>query len=135
MPRRIHRSNKSKTIVIIRFALPGFHCWPKAPNWCKYLREIHRHLFYFEAGIKVSELDREVEIIDFANKVKNTLMEKFKNKIEWEDLLVGVNFNSMSCEMIAEDVSKIIKDLHQKPEYVTVLEDNENGAKWINNEI
>jgi len=135
MPRRIHRKAQNRTIVIVRFTVPGFHCWPKAPNAYKYLREIHRHLFYFEAGIKVSSLNREIEIINFSHIIENQLIQNFRSTIEWGDLSVGCNFNDLSCEMIAEKVAKIIKDFDQIPEYVIVLEDNENGAKWINNEI
>ena len=107
-----------KSCIVVKFSLEGFHRWENAPKEVAFLRDHHRHLFYFELHKQVTDLDREIEIILFKREV-----------MTWLNCFFGTpcNFETMSCEMIAELLMKKY-DLT----YCSVLEDNENGASLWN---
>lgn len=83
-----------------------------------YLAERHRHVFHFVVEIAVGHGDRAVEFITVKNEIARYLERTY-----------GKEFGGMSCEMIAEDVSKWLA-LTKKYNVtrVEVLEDGENGG-------
>ena len=109
-----------KTTIVCRLQLEGLHKWSKCPfEQVKFLRDEHRHIFYFECEKIVNHDDRDVEFIMFKRDVQDYLYEKYHNK---QDRCH--RFGPMSCEMIARELYEQF-DL----EYCSVFEDNENGAE------
>ena len=111
-----------KTNIIITFQLEGFHHWANAPEEVAFLRDNHRHIFWFEVEKEVSHADRDIEIIMFKRRVQKFI----EHTYTWRDENLQVNliqFGQSSCEMLAE---KILD--HFNCERVKVMEDNENGA-------
>jgi hypothetical protein len=101
-----------KKRIVIKLQVEGTHCWPNCNiEEVKFLSNIHRHIFFIEMHKEVQHNDRDIEIIMFKRKVINYLNS------------FGGNFQSSSCEDIAEDLL-----LKFEAQYVKVLEDNENGA-------
>ena len=56
-----------ETLIFVKFALPGIHCYPDAPDDVSYLRSPHRHLFHFKVGVPVNHANREIEFHQFLN--------------------------------------------------------------------
>lgn len=109
-------------MILVKLQVEGIHCW----EWCNleevsFLKNPHRHIFYIECKKEVNHNDREIEIILFKRKILEYLYSKYPT----DDRCI--NFNTMSCEMIAEDLLKEF-DLFS----VSVLEDNENWSFIIN---
>lgn len=109
------------TTVIITLQFEAFHNWqgvkealPNNPE-IHFLVDRHRHLFYITLEKNVSHDDRDIEIILFKRKVQDYLNSKYGCPGE---------LGSRSCEMLAEELLKNFDCTT-----VTVLEDNENGAK------
>lgn len=107
------------TTIIVKLQLEGFHYWEDAPEPVEFLRDLHRHIFWFECHKQVSHDDRDIEIILFKRSVMEYLQEKYSERDGINTLL----FQGMSCEMIAKDLL-----LRFNLSSCTVLEDNENGA-------
>lgn len=108
-----------KKSVFIRFQLPGVHRWPRAPENVRYLRNEHRHLFYFECEAVVEKPDREIEFIQLQTQVMNLVANEF-----WDVGLSLADFKTMSCEQIGQWVLDKVPVLSG----VSVFEDDENGA-------
>jgi hypothetical protein len=100
--------------IFVGIDFPGIHCWPKAPEHRKALRDPHGHDFRIVAWQGVVGLDREVEFFD----LRGTL------RAEVRHIAPDGNFGCMSCEQIAEAI------LHRIPELsaVSVAEDPNVGA-------
>jgi len=122
----------------IKFSIPGFHYWKNAPKQYDYLRNLHRHNFYWEIIIETTN-DREIEIISFNDRVQRLLKQEFNflsgnmivktNPSHIYDL-ESLYFGGKSCEAIAQDTYDLIKQHYNdiKIKQIAVLEDNENGA-------
>lgn len=109
-----------KKTLVIKFQLPGIHCWPDVNiEQVDYLKYPHRHLFYIEAHVPVSESNREVEFIEFQYKLKTFLLQTY-----WSNEHKLLDFGHLSCEHICEFLLDNFKELS----CVKVFEDNENGA-------
>lgn len=107
-----------KRNIFISFQVEGFHYWKNAPLEVSFLRERHRHMFHVEIEKEVSHSDRDIEIILFKREVMNFMIKKWKNVSgNW------LEFESMSCEMIAEKLLEKFDCVRVK-----VTEDGENGA-------
>ncbi len=107
-------------LVVIKLEVEGIHQWKAAPAEVGYLRDLHRHIFHIEVEKEVDHNDRDVEIIMFKRTAKKWLYEV------WEDPKYNLlNFEEMSCEMIAKEIGEMFT-----ASKVKVLEDNENGAVW-----
>lgn len=103
------------TLVIVRFQVEGFHCWPAAPENRSYLRERHRHLFHVEARVEVTHDDREIEIHD----LRDFCLMHFPSG----------ELGSLSCENLATILMLEIRNAFpDRVIQVEVLEDGENGA-------
>lgn len=111
--------SESKSIFCT-FQFEGFHRWPEAPYYCKFLANLHRHIFHARVEMAVTHDNRDVEFIT----LKNTLLDR----VDEMQKKLG---ESRSCEMMCE---WFINDIFKRyPECawveVEVSEDGENGAR------
>lgn len=105
-----------RTMAIVRFQVPGFHCWQGATGERSYLANRHRHLFHVEARIEVFHNDREVEFHDFLDFCRANFP--------------GGEMGGRSCEMMAKDLLSAITGRYpQRSARVAVFEDGEVGAE------
>ncbi len=107
-----------KNTVIIKIQVEGFHNYPNAPKGVEFLSLNHRHTFIIKVGYKVVNLNREVEIFMCRDEVKEYLNEAYGSPCE---------FNSMSCEMIANEILEFGKD--DGMIWCEVWEENTGGAR------
>jgi hypothetical protein len=123
--------------IVVKNQFNGVHCYPKAPEPVKFLRDPHRHVFYVETEIEVFHDDRELEFLMVKKEIDTFLSKRFE-----------INLGSTSCEMIAEEIQTYIKHKYpmdpsekwnvirrgmrapadSRTVNVKVFEDNENGA-------
>ena len=111
-----------KTNVIVKLNIDGMHSWPDARKVFPevgFLSDIHRHEFHVTLKKRVRHDDRDVEFIMFKRDVQDYL----RNKYYREDYRSHF-FGAMSCEMIAKELLEYFDCT-----YVSVFEDNENGAE------
>lgn len=109
------------TKIVVRLQIEGLHCWPAAKDIfpeVAYLSDPHRHVFYIECKKEVFHDDRDVEFIMFKHEIQKYFSKYYKSKIGMCD------FGSMSCEMIAKELLTTFDC-----SFVSVFEDNENGAE------
>lgn len=106
--------------IIVNTRFSALHCWPGCNIPGKeYLKNPHRHEFHVQVKIRVNHTDRDVEFIDFKEKLNCLLGCDFEGK----------NLETMSCEMICEIIRN---EFHKYPiVYVRVLEDGENGSEMV----
>lgn len=97
--------------IIVNTQFEGIHNYPQAKNYLKYP---HRHIFHVQIMLEVKRNNREIEFIAF----KNWITKKFKK-----------NLKGKSCEMIATQISKTVKNKYPNRKIkISVIEDNENGV-------
>lgn len=102
----------------VRFRVPGFHCWPDAPEARAYLRDRHRHLFHFEVDVELNHDERDIEFHDLLDDCKGFVG-------------TGGDYGNWSCETMA---ARLGGYLLNAPKYagrelaVHVFEDGEVGA-------
>lgn len=107
------------TTIIVKLQYEALHNWPGVAEampekkHIHFLQYPHRHIFHITLEKIVLHNDRDIEIIDFKQKVLKYLQETFQGNLE-----------NRSCEMLAEILLQ-----HFDCISVEVLEDNENGAK------
>jgi len=93
----------------------GFHRYTDAPPEVKFLKNIHRHIFYVKIWIEVFHNDRDIEFFLFKSFVESLI----KNK----------NLNNKSCEAISDFFYKKISTKFPKRKIkIEISEDNENGS-------
>jgi hypothetical protein len=114
------------TNIVIKLQIEGIHSWPGVldhPGLEKvhFLSAPHRHTFHITAKKKVAHTDRDVEIIMFKRAIHSYLTRRY-----YAENAECFYFNTMSCEMIAEELTKYFG-----LNYCEVLEDGENGAEYI----
>lgn len=100
--------------IVIKTSFTATHHYPEAEN---YLRFEHRHTFFVTMKWQVSHNNREIEFIDQKEKVNEYIAENYANRF----------IGRMSCEDIAEE----LMDIFDACCYVSVFEDDENGAEII----
>lgn len=120
-------TNNTQVSVVVKFSLPGFHFWPEPPKRYAYLGNSHRHIFYFEIELYESS-SRDIEIIEFKDFMVSVLELRYREEM-YESLHHHLNFGPMSCENIAYEISKMLEEYEYNTKSITVLEDNENGAR------
>lgn len=111
-----------KTNVIVKLQVDGTHNWPMAANFfpeVAFLSDIHRHVFHITLKKAVNHDDRDVEFIMFKRDVLDYLRDKYYDFNSRTHA-----FGAMSCEMIARELLT-----HFDCRYVSVFEDDENGAE------
>ena len=107
--------------IKITFQVAGVHRWLACPiEEVNYLRDYHRHVFYFTCYKNVEHDDRDLEILMFKRDVKAYIRENYFD-IDHD----AAFFGDMSCEMLA----KLVYHEFSMSE-VEVTEDNENGARY-----
>lgn len=116
------RKDSSEKYIWVRFQREGIHAYPMAAidpdlDDVKFLAHPHRHIFHFEVRIAISHLGREIEFI------------KFKRYCEGLFSKGILELDSKSCEMICDDLFDQIGYTYPgRDVYISVSEDNENGA-------
>lgn len=104
-----------QTNVIIKTSFSAIHRWKDCPlESVDYLTNYHRHVFHVTVKIRVHHNDRDVEFIDKKNEINDFL------RAHWD----GKNCGDTSCEQFAQ---ALITQFGA--EYVSVFEDDENGAE------
>lgn len=106
-----------KKIVYCRTRFVGFHRWPNAPDSVGYLRDLHRHEFHVEVGVRVQGDDRDVEFI--------TLKQTVDGCIAQQQQYWPAEF---SCEMMCNAIYDRLKNMYIIA-YIDISEDGENGAQ------
>ena len=104
----------AKLAIVVRFSFEGIHSWPTCPpdHPAAFLVHPHRHLFFIEATKAVNHAERDIEILDFRNRMLTFCEHEFCGP------------HTMSCETMATILLE-----HFGLSMCRVLEDNENGAE------
>jgi len=110
-----------KRRIIITTDFIAIHHWPGCdiPE-VDYLRFPHRHKFYVQMKFNVSHADRDIEFISKKEEIDTYIHEHLFPKTGIE----AVSKITLSCEAIAEQLLDRFG-----AQYVSVFEDNENGAE------
>lgn len=131
-------TNQMKRWIHVQFIKEGVHCYPAAATdpklatgkWddVSFLASPHMHYFYFNVSVEVFQNDRDIEFIQF----KRWCERLYSGEAMYSDGANNANtmqINSMSCEMLAEDLITVISNSYSGRDIkVSVLEDNINGA-------
>lgn len=117
--------SNTKTNVVARIEIEGLHNWPDARQifpevW--FLSNMHRHKWFIEAKKPVYHDDRDTEFILFGRDIKDYLYRTYYN----EETRTH-EFGAKSCEMLAREILERFECC-----FVSVFEDNENGAEVYN---
>jgi len=113
-----------RTNIIAKLELDGIHNWPDAHHIAPevgFLSNMHRHKWYITAKKQVHHDDRDVEFIMFKRDIEEYLRSNF-----YSHTARTHEFGSTSCEMLAREILEQFDCC-----YVSVFEDNENGAEII----
>lgn len=115
-----------KVNIIITLQVEGLHSWPDCDiKEVSFLKHPHRHIFHIVCKKEVNHLDRDIEIIQLKRTVTDYLNSMYgSEKLSGYISCNTLEFNNLSCEMIATDLFERFKLT-----YCSVLEDNENGAE------
>tara|TARA_R100000988_G_C3969196_1_gene150564 strand:- start:57 stop:482 length:426 start_codon:yes stop_codon:yes gene_type:complete len=106
-----------KKSIWVTFQKEGIHKYPDAPDEVEFLRYPHRHIFKFKVQIEVYNDDRDIEFFIF---------KRWLESLYTDDTL---ELDYKSCEMIADDLAKEIKDKYSgRWLAIDVSEDGENGC-------
>ena len=108
---------KVKKSIWVTFQKEGIHKYPDAPDEVEFLRYPHRHIFKFKVQIDVEHDDRDIEFFIF---------KRWLEGLYADDTL---QLDYKSCEMMADDLAKQIKDKYPGRQLsIDVSEDGENGC-------
>ena len=108
---------KVKKNIWVTFQKEGIHKYPDAPDEVDFLRYPHRHIFKFKVQIEVYNDDRDIEFFIF---------KRWLESLYADDTL---QLDYKSCEMMADDLAKQIKDKYPGRQLsIDVSEDGENGC-------
>ena len=106
-----------KKNIWVTFQKEGIHKYPDAPDEVDFLRYPHRHMFHFKVQIEVYNDDRDIEFFIF---------KRWLESLYADDIL---QLDYKSCEMMADDLAKQIKDKYPDRQLsIDVSEDGENGC-------
>ena len=106
-----------KKNIWVTFQKEGIHKYPNAPDEVDFLRYPHRHIFKFKVQIEVYNDDRDIEFFIF---------KRWLESLYADDTL---QLDYKSCEMMADDLAKQIKDKYPGRQLsIDVSEDGENGC-------
>ena len=111
-----------KTFIIVRTQFTALHNYPDCPiDSVYYLKYPHRHIFYVKLKVEVrNSVDRDIEFIDFKNKVDKFISTTFDGK----------DLKDTSCEKMCV----IMIEKFQNISLIEISEDNENGIEALNDE-
>jgi len=106
-----------KKNIWVTFQKEGIHKYPDAPDEVDFLRYPHRHMFHFKVQIEVYDNDRDIEFFIFKRWLESL----------YADSILELDYKS--CEMMADDLAKQIKDKYPGRQLsIDVSEDGENGC-------
>ena len=106
-----------KKTIWVTFQKEGIHKYPDAPDEVDFLRYPHRHMFHFKVQIEVYDNDRDIEFFIFKRWLESL----------YADNILQLDYKS--CEMMADDLAKQIKDKYPGRQLsIDVSEDGENGC-------
>ena len=106
-----------KKTIWVTFQKEGIHKYPDAPKEVEFLKYPHRHIFKFKVAIEVFHGDRDIEFFIF---------KRWLESLYADDIL---QLDYKSCEMMADDLAKQIKDKYPGRRLsIDVSEDGENGC-------
>ena len=111
-----------KTNVIVKLQVEGIHWWKDAREVFPevgFLSDAHRHIFHITCKKRVFHDDRDVEFIMFKRDIIEWLKHQYYNEKSRTH-----EFGAKSCEMLAKEIMEEFDCV-----YVSVFEDNENGAE------
>lgn len=121
-----------QTNIIVKFDIEGEHAWPEAPEEYRFLASRHRHIFHFEVHIPVTE-SRQLEFLDVRRELLATVKASYGYIRSERGGLEPCDFRGMSCEQLAESVSRSVQNKYKVwPYKVIVMEDAFVGAEIIN---
>ncbi len=110
-----------KKFIVIKTQFEALHNWEGCTiKEVMFLSSPHRHIFHVVVKWQVSHNDREREFICWKRKVNAYIKRKFEGKF----------LKNKSCEAMAEELIKKFEAC-----YVSVFEDNENGAEVVSHDI
>jgi hypothetical protein len=110
----------TRIFVEAKLSVPGYHCWPDAPECVRFLQHPHRHMFVIRVVVPVTHTERDVEIIMLRQRIHRELAREYGEVSAW---LGGFDFGCDSCESIASYLLRVLEASR-----VSVHEDDENGA-------
>jgi hypothetical protein len=99
--------------VIATLRFEGAHRWPEATRDVEFLKHTHRHVFHIEARKKVTDPNREIEVITLKRAISGHLECSYPEG----------DLGTLSCEQLAMELIESFS-----LSYCEVLEDGENGA-------
>lgn len=106
--------------IIVRGQYDGFHKYEHAPEEVAFLKNLHRHLFKWEAEIQVFHDDRELEFFMVQALINREILPFCTQLLD-----LG------SCEQQAERILKGLINAYgtDRSYLIGVSEDGENGAR------
>ena len=121
------QAGKARKMIWVTFRKEGIHKYPAALDDPKlatgdrydvsFLGYPHRHIFHFKVAIEVFHDDRDIEFIQFKRWIEDMYSEG------------TLKLDYKSCEMMADDLAKQIKDKYPGRRLsIDVSEDGENGC-------
>jgi len=106
-----------RTFVVVKTTFPSTHAlFECSIPAVSFLASTHRHLFYVTVKWEVTDPNRQKEFF-----TQKALLENFIEERGWRKHGLG----SMSCEMVAREIAEALDT-----QFVSVYEDNENGAEF-----
>lgn len=110
------------SLVYATITFEGVHCWLRAPEEVKHLRNRHRHIFHVKAVMQVNHDDRDVEFIMLGHRIREWILKQYPKYSEASaDTTVDLEYTS--CEALARALLEAFGLFSCE-----VSEDNENGA-------
>jgi len=103
-----------KKLIVVRTRFEAIHKWEGCNiPLVSYLRQPHRHTFFVEVKWEVTHNNRDLEFITMKNKLNTFLT------------YLPFDLGNQSCE----DICDRIHTEFPESVFVSVFEDNENGAE------
>lgn len=121
--------------IMVRTSFKGTHNWPEASQYAgpqvAFLEHPHRHTFYVNVELLVTESDREVEFYIFQGQVNKIIAILYQSTTDQNQLVYELG--RRSCETIAEELIEGLRNMfnHQGTLAAEVWEDNEVGARIV----
>ena len=106
-----------KKNIWVTFQKEGIHKYPDAPDEVDFLRYPHRHMFHFKVQIEVYDNDRDIEFFIF---------KRWLESLYADDTL---QLDYKSCEMMADDLAKQIKDKYPAEVFICIFVLNSGKSK------
>jgi len=111
--------------IVVTTEFEAVHCWPNAPEG-NILKHPHRHKFFVRVKFAVTHTDRQLEFLDMKEVVEGHIANRL-NQIE----AIGRGGEALhwSCEDFCNDIAAHLQSQDYPVTFVSVFEDNENGAE------